>query len=72
MTKEEMIKKLDIVMKQPLNHAIWAHDGGLKRTARNEIETCYGVLFSASILGLINEEEFENINHTLAHTNLPW
>lgn len=72
MTKEEMIRRLDCVMLTNLNHAIWCHDKDYMMQAREDINVCYGVMFSASILGVIDSEEFDNINHTLSHTSIKW
>lgn len=72
MPKKEMKKQLDIVMLNQMTRAVWCADQGYKDQAVKCLDQASGVMLSASILELLTDEEFSNINHTLSHTHLKW
>lgn len=72
MTKKEMKRRLDRTMLFWMNDAIDSADKGYRHHVLNALNTVYGVVFAADALGLIGEEEWQNINHTLACTSLKW
>lgn len=72
MTKKEMLENLDICMMVQLESAIRCADNGLDYSANCNLETASGILLSARRLNVINDKEFENINHCLSYTNLRW
>ena len=67
-----MKRRLDREMLFWMNNAIDCANRGYKSQAVNAFNTAYGIVFSADVLGLISEEEWQNINHTLACTSLKW
>lgn len=70
MTKKEMQRKLDRTMLGMMNDAVSCADCGYTHMVEHSLSKAYGVLFAADALGLISAEDFKNINHTLAHTEL--
>lgn len=70
MTKKEMRKNIDIIMLNELNDAIDSCEKGYAFCAGQSIAKARGIMHTASILGLLTDEEFSNINHTLAYTNM--
>ena len=70
MTKKEMRKNIDIVMLNTLNDAIDSCEKGYTFCAGQSIAKARGIMHTASILGLLTDEEFNNINYTLAYTNM--
>lgn len=72
MTKKEMKRKLDIVMLGCMNAAIYCSEKGYDSQRKEAIHEAVGVLQSASILKLIDDNEFSNICHILCNTTLRW
>jgi hypothetical protein len=70
MTKKEMRKSIDIVMLNTLNDALNSCEKGFTFCAGQSIAKARGIMHTASILELLTDEEFENINHTLAYTSM--
>lgn len=72
MTKKEMIRKLDSMMMVVLDGAIRCADTKNEYCVRDELQNASGIMLSASALGLLSKEEFENINYCLTHTSMRW
>lgn len=71
MKKSDMMNRLDIVFLYYMNSAIESADlGYCHEMIESDLCTAGGVLQSASILGLLTKNEFDNINHTIHFTSL--
>lgn len=70
MTKTEMMQRLDNMMLVCLNSAIDDEQRGWEFSPKVSMGDAGGVLLSANALGLLNEDEFANINACLSYSSI--
>lgn len=66
MTKKEMLRRLDNAMEIQIENMIFCISEGLYYSFNDAYHSAAGIMLSASALGLLKENEFNNINTMLS------
>lgn len=71
MNRTDLMSRLDNALMIQLDEAIyWAEHRNIKEFAAEAVNRAIGIVFSASVIGLIDMKEYKAIIHTLTHSGL--